>query len=83
MPVPDAPPPTPAIPTENDYNMLAALPIMTSNAARLRLIIAARRAEDAELVTRLDTVRIQIVEVDREILALKALQVMRTAEKDT
>jgi hypothetical protein len=61
--------------------MVPALPIITSHAARLRVILAERRREDATLMARLDSVRTHIADVERQILALEALQAMRPPAK--
>ena len=84
-PIPDSPklPPLPSGPTPSrtvdGYAMLPFLPIITSPAARLRAILGERMTEAAIILTQLDTVRTQIAEVDRQIMALEALKEMRAA----
>ena len=68
--------------TVDGYKLLPFLPIITSPAARIRNILADRLTEEAAILTRLDKVRTQIAEVDRQILGLQSLEVMReTADK--
>lgn len=81
--LPSSPRPTRRVqtPPANGYSMVPALPIITSHAARLRVILAERRREDATLMARLDSVRTHIADVERQILALEALQAMRPPAK--
>ena len=68
--------------TVDGYKLLPFLPIITSPAARIRNMLADRLTEEAAILTRLDKVRTQIAEVDRQILGLQSLEVMReTADK--
>jgi hypothetical protein len=95
-PIPDSPPrsdavlpnviPTTLSPsrTVDAYKLLPFLPIITSPAARLRGILGERQSERAMVFTRLDKVRTQIAELDRQIQALEGVAAMsRFAEQKT
>ena len=66
-----------AAPIGPQYDMAPCLPIITSEAAFMRLVLADKITERARLQKWLDTVRTQLAEVDRQILTLETIGMMR------